>query len=90
MKNVMKTYEMPYNAKKIQDIDFENSTPVKFNLVIAFEEITKSFAEKTDEAIVNYLYGKYKDTDVSRVFVLSEPDFKDFLEKMLPKYMKGK
>lgn len=87
MKDVMKSYEMPYNVKKIKDIDFETSMSAKFNFDIAFEEITKSFAEQTDEAIINYLYEKYKNTDISKIYVLSKPDFKDFLETMLPKYM---
>ena len=90
MKDVMKSYQMPYNVKKIKDIDFETSMSAKFNFDIAFEEITKSFAEQTDEAIINYLYEKYKDTDISRIYVLSKPDFEKFLLEMLPKYMKGR
>lgn len=85
-KEVLKRYEMPYKEKSIE---YDNTTmSMKYSLDIAFEEITKSFAEQTDDAIINYLYEKYKDTNVSSIFVLSRPDFEEFLLEMLPKYMK--
>ena len=85
-KEIMKRYEMPYKEKPIE---YDNTTmSTKFSLDIAFEEITKSFAEQTDEVIINYLYEKYKDTNVASIYVLSKPDFEEFLITMLPKYMK--
>ena len=79
---------MPYKARIINDIDFETSMSAKFNFDIAFEEITNSFVKQTDEAIVNYLYEKYKNTDVSRMYVLSKTDIEKFLLEMLPIWIK--
>lgn len=84
-REILKRYDMPYKEKPIEYDN--NSMSTKFSMEIAFEEITKSFAAQTDEAVINYLYEKYKDTNVSAIFVLSRPDFKEFLLEMLPKYM---
>lgn len=85
MNEFMKSYNLGYkNNVKIDP----NSTSVTYNMDIAFEQIAKSFAKQNDDAIINYLYNKYRDTNVSHVYVLSKPDFERFLLEMLPKWIK--
>ena len=81
-KDIVKNYNFPehYIAPK----HFEHSTKVEYSMQIAFEEIAESFAKQNDEAVLSWIYEKYKDTDVSNVYVLSKEDFKNFLLEMLP------
>lgn len=85
-KEFLRNYNLPNYIKQERINDY--STSFNYSLKIAFEEITKSFAEQTDKAIIDYLYKKYINTDVSQVYVLSLPEFEKFLLEMLPKYMK--
>jgi len=85
MNEFMKDYNLGH--KGLPKIDL-NSTKVTYNMEIAFEQMAKSFAEQNDEAIINYLYNKYRDTNVSHVYMLSKPDFERFLLEMLPKWIK--
>ena len=82
----MKIYNLGHINKPKIDL---NSTSYTYNMDIAFEQMAKSFAEQNDEAIINYLYNKYRDTNVSHVYMLSKPDFERFLLEMLPKWIKG-
>lgn len=82
MRDIIKTYQMPENIGAPK----RNETMETYIHKMAFEEITKSFSEKRDDEIISYLYDKYKDTDISEVFVLSKEDFKEFLLEMLPKW----
>lgn len=82
----MKIYNLGHINKPKIDL---NSTKVTYNMDIAFEQMAKSFAEQNDEAIINYLYNKYRDSNVSHVYMLSKPDFERFLLEMLPKWIKG-
>lgn len=85
-KEVLKSYNLEFNnTYKRQNID-ESSSTMQFDLTVAFEEISKSFAKQHDESLINWLYEKYKGTNVSKVYVLSKEEFEDFLLKMLPKY----
>ena len=86
-KEFMKVYHMPFKVQEIKDDNFTNFT---LQCEQAFEQMTKSFSEQQDEIIINYLYGKYKDTKVSDVWVLSKPDFEKFLLEMLPKWKEPK
>lgn len=87
-KEVLKSYIIPGNQKFEPVTKNELSTVYKFNHTIAFEEISGSLARQYDEAIINYLYEKYKGTDISEVYVLSKDEFKEFLIKMLPVWRK--
>ena len=82
---VLKTYTLP-NSIKQERLD-PNATACKYTLSVAYEQIATEFAKQDDEALMNFLYEKYKDTDIARVYVLSRPEFEDFLLKMLPKYL---
>ena len=63
-----------------------------------FSHELKDFTEKVitlranfvDEVIVRALFEAYKDTDISKIFVIDETNFKDFLNEMLPKWLTRK
>lgn len=85
---ILKIYELPNPIKKV-NLD-DNSMNFNFSYNIGFEEIISKFSEQEEEATINYLYEKYKNTDVSKIYVLSKPEFEDFLFTMLPKYIEIK
>ena len=80
----MKRYHLGFKPQKVDLRD--DGTMMQAQIKIAFEKMAESFAKKQDDEILKFLYDKYKDTDVSDVYVLSEKDFKDFLLEMLPKW----
>ena len=82
---MLRNYSLPNYIKQERANDY--STSFNYSLKIAFEEITTSFANQLDKALIDYLYKKYINTDVSQVYVLSLPEFEKFLLEMLPKYM---
>jgi len=87
-KDIMKSYCLGF---KHQEVDLsETNSVIQSQIEIAFETMTESFAKKQDDEILKFLYDKYKGTDVSYVYVLSEKDFKDFLLEMLPKWRNKK
>ena len=86
-KDIMKRYHLGF---KPQEVETKNDgTIFKTQINIAFEKMAESFAKKQDDEILKFLYKKYKDTNVSDVYVLSEKDFKTFLLEMLPVWRKG-
>lgn len=86
-KDIMKRYHLGFKPQEI-DLFKNNGATFQTQMKIAFETLIESFAKKQDDEIAKFLYDKYKDTDVSDVYVLSEKDFKDFLIEMLPKWRK--
>ena len=62
-KEVLKTYTILENRKLESVTKSELSTVYKFDYTIAFEEIKGSLTEQYDEAIIKWLYEKYKGTD---------------------------
>lgn len=58
----------------------------------------KDFTEKVitlrssfvDEVIVKALFETYKDTDISKIFIIDETNFNDFLNEMLPQWLTRK
>lgn len=83
-KDIVEVYDLPMKAKEITKDNL--GTTFKYNLGISFVEIAESFAKAQDEEVFKWLYEKYKDTDVSKVYVLSKADFEEFLLEMLPKW----
>lgn len=56
-----------------------------------FEETLATSRVKTiDEYILKQLYEAYKDTKVSKVFVINMTEFEAFLKKMLPLWLEEK
>ncbi len=85
MKDIMKKYHLGFKPQEI-DSSKDDGVILKAQMKIAFETMNESFTKKNDDEILKFLYGKYKDTDVSDAYVLSEEDFKAFLLEMLPKW----
>lgn len=50
------------------------------------EKIAMTRQQKVNKEVINFLYQAYKDTDVSKVFVLDMGQFERFLKEMLPKW----
>lgn len=56
-----------------------------------FEEtLATSRVKMIDEYILKQLYEAYKDTKVSKVFVIDMTEFEAFLKKMLPLWLEEK
>jgi hypothetical protein len=83
-KEVLQEFDLP-NKPKLYEYT-ENGMEFNFRIKYTFEQTLKEFTEKRDEAILSFLYEKYKDTDISKVYVLSRPEFEKFLLEMLPKW----
>jgi hypothetical protein len=88
-KDIMKKYHLGFKPQEI-DSSKDDGVILKAQMKIAFETMNESFTKKQDDEILKFLYGKYKDTDVSDAYVLSEKDFKAFLIEMLPKWKMGR
>ena len=59
------------------------------NFTYRFERhIAKEMVEKYDESILNLLYQAYKDTECDTLIVLDKSEFKKFILKYLPIYLK--
>lgn len=91
-KQFMKRYTLQRDPSEIESIysDEKIGCEMEFTMKMAFESMKESFAKQSDEAIINFLIKKYRDTDVSDVFVFSETDFKQFIIDMVPKWRKEK
>jgi len=83
-KEVLQQFNLPNKPKFCEHI--ENGMKFDFGIKYAFEQTLKEFTEKQNEAILKFLYERYKDTDISKVYVLSRPEFEKFLIEMLPKW----
>lgn len=52
--------------------------------------VIKSINQRIDEKIIEEMYEIYKETIISRVYLIDKNQFKDFINTMLPKYMEEK
>ena len=52
------------------------------------EKIATVRAYSVDKFLIKEMYEAYKDTDVSKVFILDMGQFEKFLREMLPKWQK--
>ena len=50
------------------------------------EKIAITAVANVDKAIIKAMYQAYKDTDVSKMFILDMEQFEKFLKEMLPKW----
>lgn len=83
-KNIIHRIDFNRDKPITMDMDFEN-TIFKMTHNIATE-----IAEKVDEAYFDLLYKVYKDTECDTLIILDKTEFKRFLLKYLPMYMKDK
>lgn len=74
--------------KQIANMLSMNDTMRTIENLNKFEETLATSRVKTiDEYIVKQLYEAYKDTKVSKVFVIDMTEFEAFLKKMLPLWL---
>lgn len=69
-------------------IDFTKDKGVEFDacLYALGEKIAIARTYDIDKALIDEMYKAYKDTDVSKVFILDMGQFERFLREMLPKW----
>jgi hypothetical protein len=82
MSDFVKVYSLPEKERKTAE-EFEHYN-LNFNIVFrkTYEKLNKDF----DDYFTECLYTTYKEQDISKVIVLSLPEFKNFLFQMLPLY----
>ena len=54
------------------------------------ETLATAKVKSIDDYIVKQLYEAYKETEVSKIFVIGMEEFEAFLKKMLPLWMEGR
>ena len=79
-----------YLFRKQHEINLEKDNTYKIFDGFSIETCAKRVVEFEDNQIVSYLYDKYKETDISKIYVISKPDFERFLKEMLPKWKENK
>ena len=83
IKNIGTIIQFPKNTgtelKRNEDGTFS------FDYKIA-EKIAITAVANVDKAIIKAMYEAYKDTDVSKIFILDMGQFERFLKEMLPKW----
>lgn len=78
----------------IHRIDFDKDKFLNENmdfssLIFTYEKhIATEMTEKFDETVLNLIYQAYKDTEYDSVLILDKSEFKNFLLKYLPIYLK--
>ena len=71
-------------------IDFQRIYEYSHELKDFTEKVITLRANFVDEVIVKALFEVYKDTDISKIFIIDEANFKDFLNEMLPQWLTRK
>lgn len=54
------------------------------------EELSCARVKAIDDYIIKQFYEAYKDTDISKLFIIDETEFAKYLKATLPQYLKGK
>ena len=71
-------------------INFERSIGLDNEIKNITEKVISLHASFVDEVVVKALYEAYKDTEISKIFVVDLNNFKDFLYEMLPQWLATK
>ena len=83
IKNIMTAINFPKNTET--ELKRNEDGTFSFDYKIA-EKIAITAVANVDNAIIKAMYQVYKDTDVSKIFVLDMGQFERFLREMLPKW----
>ena len=67
-------------------MEFNADDPFNVTSIIIRNAVLK-VNEEIDKNIEKTIYEIYKDSDISELYVISEPEFRKFLLEMLPKYL---
>lgn len=54
------------------------------------ERVATEWVERINEALIDEMYRKYKDSGISKLYLLDETEFGAFLKKMLPMWCDSK
>jgi len=54
------------------------------------ERVAYAWLERIDTALIEMMYRKYKDSGISKLYLLDEGEFGVFLKKMLPMWCDSK
>jgi hypothetical protein len=58
------------------------------NSVTLVERLSCERVKAIDDFIIKQLYEAYKDTDISKLFIIDETEFARYLKATLPQYLK--
>ena len=68
--------------------DREKFITNKDNSVTLVEKLSCERIKAIDDYIIKQLYEAYKDTDISKLFIIDETEFAKYLKATLPQYLK--
>ena len=72
--------------KLAQTIYFNKELPFSFDGSDLVDKIIAIRVREIDEFVLRWLYETYKNEKISKAYVLSEEEFRKFLNKYLPLY----
>lgn len=74
---------------KVIAFDRERFIPNEDNSVVTIvEKLTCRRIKAMDDYIIKQLYETYKDTEVSKLFIIDETEFAKYLKATLPQYLR--
>lgn len=75
---------------KVIAFDREKFITNEDNSVTLVEKLNCARVKAIDDYIIKQLYEAYKDTDISKLFIIDETEFAKYLKATLPQYLKTK
>ena len=75
---------------KVIAYDREKFIPNEDNCFTLVEKLTCERVKAINDYIIKQLYEAYKDTDISKLFIIDETEFAKYLKATLPQYLKTK
>ena len=73
-----------------QTIHFNRNLSFSFDGTDLVDKIIAVRVREIDDFVLRWLYETYKNEEISTAYVLSEEEFRKFLNKYLPLYQEGK
>lgn len=77
-------------SKPIENIQLNSCFEEDKFIVSVKQNIMTKVVEKTDEIILELLYKEFLESEATDLFILDQTEFKKFLMKYIPIYMKEK
>ena len=75
---------------KVIAFDKEKFITNEDNSITLVEKLSCGRIKAIDDFIIKQLYEAYKDTDISKLFIIDETEFARYLKATLPQYLKKK
>ena len=73
---------------KVIAFDREKFITNEDNCFTLVEKLTCERVKAINDYIIKQLYEAYKDTDISKLFIIDETEFAKYLKATLPQYLK--